>query len=195
MLPGAECCWRARRRPPPSAVPSLAVCSVTSALGIGICFAAWRRKTPFRKPDTDATVMAAPCPFGCWQAMVSFRVRLWNSTVDLPGIAHLTTDNHPASQPSRFELRDRGNDGSRPVRYRIWPGEMREWRRSRINRAAHDLPPRWVGVTQLERHSVVQRPNPGPAWRLAAHLRSEAGRVAPTARRYPIAGAPVWRAV
>jgi hypothetical protein len=50
-----------------------------------------------------------------------------------------------------------------------------EWRRSHINRAAHDLPPGWVGVTQFPTAFFVQRPNPGPAGRRAAHLRSVAG--------------------
>ena len=52
---------------------------------------------------------------------------------------------------------------------------MWEWRRSRINRAAHDLPPRWDEVTLLQRHSVVQCPSLVPAGRRAAHLRSVAG--------------------
>jgi hypothetical protein len=57
--------------------------------------------------------------------------------------------------------------------------EMWEWRRSRINRAAHDLPPRWAGVTQFPTVFFVQRPNLGPAGRRAAHLRSVAGQVDP----------------
>jgi replicative DNA helicase len=39
-----------------------------------------------------------------------------------------------------------------------------------MNRAAHDLPPGWVGVTQFPTAFFVQRPNPGPAGRRAAHL-------------------------
>jgi hypothetical protein len=37
---------------------------------------------------------------------------------------------------------------------------LREWRRSRINRAAHDLPPGWVGHPHSLRHSFVRRPSP-----------------------------------
>jgi hypothetical protein len=40
------------------------------------------------------------------------------------------------------------------------PGKLREWRRSRINRAAHDLPPGWVGRPHSQRHSLPQRPSP-----------------------------------
>jgi hypothetical protein len=39
-------------------------------------------------------------------------------------------------------------------------GEMREWRRSRINRAAHDLPPGWVGRPHSNRHSLIPRLSP-----------------------------------
>ena len=38
--------------------------------------------------------------------------------------------------------------------------EMWEWPRSRINRAAHDLPPGWGGRPLFLRHSVVQRQSP-----------------------------------
>jgi hypothetical protein len=37
---------------------------------------------------------------------------------------------------------------------------MWEWRRSRINRAAHDLPPGWAGRPHSNRHSLPQRPSP-----------------------------------
>jgi hypothetical protein len=37
---------------------------------------------------------------------------------------------------------------------------MREWRRSRINRAAHDLLPGWAGRPHSTWHSFVRRPSP-----------------------------------
>jgi hypothetical protein len=50
------------------------------------------------------------------------------------------------------------------VRHRYGRGwvlvKMWEWRRSRINRAAHDLPPAGPGARSFQRHSSAQRPSP-----------------------------------
>jgi hypothetical protein len=41
--------------------------------------------------------------------------------------------------------------------------EMWEWRRSRINRAAHDLPPHWAGVTQFPTALLRPASEPRPS--------------------------------
>ena len=46
---------------------------------------------------------------------------------------------------------------------------MREWRRSRINRAAHNLSPHWAGVTTLQSALPPTASEPRPSGRRAAH--------------------------
>jgi hypothetical protein len=88
---------------------------------------------------------------------------------------------HPSTKP---------HAGRRSASVRIPRLERREWRRSRINRAAHDLPPGWAGRPQSQPALRRTASEPGPAGRWAAHLHSEAGRGRAQARVTAPTGKP-----
>jgi hypothetical protein len=83
---------------------------------------------------------------------------------------------YSVGQPGRQQQAKRCPTTTRSERHRPRFDAIWEWRPSRINRAAHDRPPRWAGVTQF--HTALHRPasEAGPAGRRAAHLPSEPGR-------------------
>ena len=73
---------------------------------------------------------------------------------------------HPSPHPARawWHHPDGMKSGSGRGPLRALGGTsvrgMREWRRSRIRRAAHDLPPGWVERPGFQRHGVARRASP-----------------------------------